>query len=475
MSNIFSRSCSFLCSRWRSVLLTLAVLIAVPLIKFTVIDYARARRELAAAVKAMDAAHPQWRIDDIEAARRTIPEAENSAFVILKTNEKLPKDWSWPSANDFDDERTPPTVLLSPERAAALKQELDARREALTIARTLNRIPTGRFPIKFEPNFFSTVIADQAKSRTVYALLELELRHHLQEANFEAADETLVAMWNAGQALGDEPLLISQLIRNAMVAGTLNGLERTLACGLLPADALKAWRERLQKEIDHETFLIGYRGEIAGQYQMLTNILDGTVSFDSLSGGHEAANSLSNRFWTFCVRNWIIQSQAWFMRRSLDILATEKMSPWQRHQRLRELELEFRKEWSEDSNLMFAKMLMPAIFKVAESETRLEGRLLCAQAGLAAEEFRLANTRWPKSLAELVEAKLLPDVPKDPFDGEPLRFRVAKDGIVIYSIGPTGRDRGETWDMPEEEADGLAISGRVEFRLWNESSRRRKA
>jgi hypothetical protein len=87
----------------------------------------------------------------------------------------------------------------------------------------------------------------------------------------------------------------------------------------------------------------------------------------------------------------------------------------------------------------------------------------CAMAGLAVERFRLLHDRWPATLEEVVAAKLLAEVPLDPFDGKPLRWRIAPDGVVVYSIGSNGRGNGELLDAVEPDPS----AERVEFRLWN--------
>jgi hypothetical protein len=47
--------------------------------------------------------------------------------------------------------------------------------------------------------------------------------------------------------------------------------------------------------------------------------------------------------------------------------------------------------------------------------------------------------RFPTQLTELVP-DYLPAVLLDPFDGQPLHFRIQGDEILIYSIGPRPQD-----------------------------------
>jgi hypothetical protein len=46
----------------------------------------------------------------------------------------------------------------------------------------------------------------------------------------------------------------------------------------------------------------------------------------------------------------------------------------------------------------------------------------------------------PERLDDLVKAKILPEVPRDPFDGKPLRY--SRERAIIWSVGRDGKDNG---------------------------------
>ena len=52
---------------------------------------------------------------------------------------------------------------------------------------------------------------------------------------------------------------------------------------------------------------------------------------------------------------------------------------------------------------------------------------------------RIENLSTPSRLEEAMG-----QVPKDPFDGQPLRYKKAGNTFVVYSIGPTGKFDGGT-------------------------------
>jgi hypothetical protein len=109
---------------------------------------------------------------------------------------------------------------------------------------------------------------------------------------------------------------------------------------------------------------------------------------------------------------------------------------------------------------------VPLLAWFAKPEIRSTVDLELAAAGIAVERFRLKLGRWPESLNDVVEAKLLAKAPIDPYAGGQLSFRKTKDGVVLYSVGPDGKGAGNDLENPNPNET------RLEFRLWNKEQRR---
>jgi hypothetical protein len=86
---------------------------------------------------------------------------------------------------------------------------------------------------------------------------------------------------------------------------------------------------------------------------------------------------------------------------------------------------------------------MPAHWtKALQVNFETEARLSALKTSLAIERFRLAyEGKIPATLNELLP-DYLSELPRDIFDGQPLRFGALPRGYVIYSIGPDGVDDG---------------------------------
>jgi len=85
--------------------------------------------------------------------------------------------------------------------------------------------------------------------------------------------------------------------------------------------------------------------------------------------------------------------------------------------------------------------LVPLLDHTVEVYARSVGLSRCVSVALAAERFRLQRGQFPDQAADLVPG-FLTAIPKDPFDGQPLRYRRTDNGVVIYTIGDDKVDDG---------------------------------
>jgi hypothetical protein len=91
---------------------------------------------------------------------------------------------------------------------------------------------------------------------------------------------------------------------------------------------------------------------------------------------------------------------------------------------------------------ILSAMMLPSLARVATRFAAFEARRRAALVSVAVERYRRGHQgRLPENLAALVP-EFLQQVPMDPFDGQPLRFRTLSKGYVIYSVGRDRHDDG---------------------------------
>jgi hypothetical protein len=104
---------------------------------------------------------------------------------------------------------------------------------------------------------------------------------------------------------------------------------------------------------------------------------------------------------------------------------------------------------------ILAMLLLPAVNSCVEAETRSATTFDLGQLALSLAAYRAERGVYPDSLDALAP-KYLPKIPTDRFTGDPLVYRTAADGYVLYSLGPNLQDDdGTDSDTAQDQNDSL--------------------
>jgi hypothetical protein len=464
------------------VLLSLPVLVGIGLCIYLSVA---GERELRAALAETERLDPRWRLEDVEADRAVIPDAENSGGPAMAAKHLLPQKWPFwdysPTAQDPPDSEQKrrdleegfrdlePQRQLNEEQATALRREMSRAAAALAEARKLVDLTEGRYPIAYSPDFISTLIPHTQDARLIANLLAYDAVLRAQAGDADGALSSCRGVLNAGRSVGDEPFLISQLVRIACRAIAVDRAQRVLAQGESSEEALRQLQQLLEKEELEPLLLIAARGERAGQDRLMEAIQAGKIKLSArdlailagLSGDPGSGATLCESLLLRIPGSTKFQRSA-MLRCMNRIVALAKLPPHERHAEFQQMEM------TRGAQPVLVRLLVPALGKVSDSCQRCDAQLRCALVAVAAERYRRAQGRWPDKLGALKEAGYLQAVPADPYDGQPLRWRRLGDGQVVYSIGPDGEDNGGKMDRQNPTSPGTDIG----FRLWDAAKRR---
>jgi hypothetical protein len=433
----------------------------------------QAQKELNEAIASADAADPRWRWREIETDRKSVPDKENSALILVAAHALLPKKWDGRITDEL--EKYPPHVEFPQKLADQLGAELKAASAALQKAHLVKDMPLGHHRLQVSDDFLGTLVADQQGIRLIARFLEMNACDAIHNKDMHRAWESNRAILNTGRSIGDEPLIISGLVREAIDQMSVRSLERILAHGELSGAQLVEGQKALEDEASFPLFLTGIRGERAGMDLLMENIERGGISLTNyLENGARTRASppgWTDWFFDFFSGAMVLHSHAMLIRWETEMVEAAKLQGHARYLALTETEVAMRAEFDpNDRRQILARLLLPGVSKIAEAEQRTHTHLACGIAALAAERFRLKQGRWPTSLDELVAGGLLNGVPIDLFDGNPLGFRPTADGLVIYSRGKDSLYAGTALDDPQAFNPNAV---RVEFRLWDDVKRRK--
>jgi hypothetical protein len=417
---------------------------------------------LEAEIATLDRADPRWRLEDIEADRIKVPDEANSAVCVMAARKLIPK--GWPSqAFDEKFQDLEPVEQLSAEQVADLNAAMADVKSALEVTRKLTDLPVGRHRLEYSRNVITTLLQDQQETRTVSRLLYFEAMRQTQAKDLKGASRTCLAALNAARSLGDEPFVISQLIRHACVLQSAQAIVRVLSQGEARSEDLLPLQRLLEDEDRFNDLLVGQRGERGSMHQMFQVLESGELPMKDLM---DSMHTRGESSWMTWINRPNPGAEHPIMLNMMTRCVEAARLPMHEQAEIEKaLEDEIR---IESSRLPLIRMLIPALKSVGEASRRKHAQLRSLIAALAVERYRLQQGTWPESLEKLTPA-YLSAVPLDPYDGKPLRYLRLLEGVVLYAIGPDGADNGGILpgrDRPP--APGTDIG----YRLWDPAHRR---
>jgi hypothetical protein len=91
-----------------------------------------------------------------------------------------------------------------------------------------------------------------------------------------------------------------------------------------------------------------------------------------------------------------------------------------------------------------------------------QARIAGTQCLIAVKRYILTHNKIPSDLAAAVKETTLKAVPIDPFDGQPMRYKIMNGNPIVYSVGPNQKDDGAAreWFVDQEDGDFIYHIGK---------------
>lgn len=407
----------------------------------------------------LDRDDPNWRLEDLEAHRKDIQAELNSALHVTKVSRDVGGRFVSASSQVYWKlfEDLPPQARLNLQQKKYLNDQLQPLQKALAETRKLKDMPEGRYPVAYSVDYISTFLLHRLDLWGFYEPLKWDAALRVDAGDADGAMESCRALLNAYRSVGDDPFLTTQYVRYFGHSALVETLERVLAQGQPSDAALKELQTALASEIAAPSLWHGLRGERAGFHRFMQALAEGKTSAAAVPGkgaGFDLYGLVPGHHKKEHGRLLLLLSE---------MVEAAKLP-------LHEQEAAFA---SIDARISvvgsWPALLVPNAGRIAGAYRRSQAHLRCAMIAMAAERYRIARKDWPKTLEDLVSAKLLDAVPDDPFVAGPIKLRRRADGITIYSLGFDGVDNDGNIDHDRSErVPGFDIG----LRLWNVSARR---
>ncbi len=119
-----------------------------------------------------------------------------------------------------------------------------------------------------------------------------------------------------------------------------------------------------------------------------------------------------------------------------------RMTPYERHISNLKTADEIMYESCQNYRFFLLGVFMPATDRISDIVYRGKTQHEATVAILAIQRWRLQKDQYPASLAELVAAGFLNELPMDPWSDKPLVYKKTDDNFILYSVGFNFTDDG---------------------------------
>jgi hypothetical protein len=347
----------------------------------------------------------------------------------------------------------PPRIEDPRQAAAAVLRALQPAEAILDELRTASLRPYCRFNIRYqtEPQF-ELALPHLKTLRDCSRTLALRAVSRLVIGEVEAADMDLRLVLRLVQLIGDEPMLISQHTRHAMLRPGLQALWEGLKNHLWSDSQLQVLGRSL-REIDLlASWDPAMRGERAWGNANIVYIRQHLEILDELAD-HSSPPLVFHLCLSAAPRGWLYLEQVCYNRifdeglpprvdlerRLLDVKTIDTHK-----QRLDSI---IDKAFHGPFRAMLDQTLLAGTLtaylpgelrRFAQAQTLVDEALVAC----ALERHRLSTGEYPEALEKLVP-RYIEKLPHDLITGEPLKYRRTEGGgFILYSVGWNQQDDG---------------------------------
>jgi hypothetical protein len=291
---------------------------------------------------------------------------------------------------------------------------------------------TARFPVDFTPGV-ATLLPQTQSMRQASRVLSLQFYVHLNRGRTGDAVECLLDQLALAQALDQEPIIISQLVRLALVNVTVSHVQQAVRSTDISDADLARLQHELRKLECESCLKRAMAGERAIGYTVCVEprLADGTLTMTQAEAQQMSSRSPKR-----------VADATKLLELSLRIAEAADQSIFNALQESVRIETEVKGlsegVWNRFSYIM-TMLLSPAYKQATTAFARLAARRDTTDSALAAELFRRRRGQWPETLEQLVP-EFLPRVPLDPFNNQPLKMISTDDELKVYSVGGNGID-----------------------------------
>jgi hypothetical protein len=322
---------------------------------------------------------------------------------------------------------------------------LEANRDLLLELRRLGDADGPLYELDYSQGF-SMALPHLAQLRDCARLLAADAALAAARGDYEETVKDLVAGMKLAQAVGREPILISQLVRFAIGGLMYNNLAQCVRGEDLTPDLAAQ--------------LIGYPSGAGGRDGLADSFsvegLFGLEAFEHIRTGdlnhigmapQGMETILIRLYGTGLARPLLNRDEATYADVMTRMSDTVRLPFYEAKPSLDQINAEIN---GLPRTRFLSRTLLPALTRAAEGEARNEAQWGLMQVGLAVEQYHAQHGEYPRTLDQ-VASIVGGAIPLDPFTGQPYVYQPSSGSFFLYSamgsaIDPGARSRPQGMD-----------------------------
>jgi hypothetical protein len=263
----------------------------------------------------------------------------------------------------------------------------------------------------------------------------------------DGAIDSCRAILGVARSIGDEPFLISAIMRVAIGNNAMHSARRVLAQGEPSDVALSKLQSDILDELAQPILLQAMTGERAILDEIIRRVRDGEIAIESLSdsgSSHVPPFPLIAPWGKLLFDNQRAVGLEWMN----GLVAISREPPFKRSTLCEIWKANVERVTKSRLGPYVATLpllMVPAIRVSEKGFSRYQGELGAMAILLAAERQRGKTGDWPASIAA-IDPAILADPPVDPFSGECYRLDRSDRQFLVHSIGTNLKDEHGEYD-----------------------------
>ena len=379
-------------------------------------------------------------------SRKTAPPGEDTVAAFAKLSEKrkaLVSDPRWQKALELVGNAKWSEWTEGDRKSVA--EFLDANRELILELRRLAELGGPMYDLDYSKGF-AMELPHLAQLRDCARLLVADATLTAGKGDYGEAVKDILAGMKLANAVGKEPILISQLVRIAMDGIMYNDIAQSMRGEDLTPDQVRELIGYASRSGGRDGFADSFTGEGFFGLEAFDGIRTGDLNHAGMSPqGMDAF--LMRVYGSGFARPFLNMDEETYA----DIMARMSDAARLPFCEAKPLLDQINTEIDDLPRTRFmSRTLLPALTRAAESQARHEAQLGLIQVGLAVELYHAQNGEYPRTLDQ-VAPTLGGTIPLDPFTGQAYVYEPSGGSFVLYSamgsaVDMGGRSRPQSMD-----------------------------